>query len=42
MRTGKAVIANGQGEFSLEEIKIDHPGPGEVLERCGSSGVGQT
>jgi len=39
---GKAIIGDGKGNFSLEEIEINLPGPEEVLVKMKASGVCHT
>jgi S-(hydroxymethyl)mycothiol dehydrogenase len=40
--TDHGVVLHGPGEVALEEIRVDDPGPGEVLVRIEASGVCHT
>ncbi len=42
MITGRAAISDGQGQFTIEDIQVDHPGPGELLVEIRASGVCHT
>ena len=39
MISAKAAIADGQGNFSIEEIQVDKPGEHEVLVQIKASGI---
>jgi len=38
----RAAVANGKGSFSIEDIEVGDPGPGEVLVQIKASGVCHT
>jgi S-(hydroxymethyl)glutathione dehydrogenase / alcohol dehydrogenase len=39
---GPAVLADGKGSFSIEEVEVDPPGPGEVRVQLHAAGVCHT
>ena len=42
MITANAIVTNGKGEFILDQLRIDDPGPNDVLVEIKASGVCHT